>query len=256
MLIAQMYHMEGNPPDAVLMWALGALLAVALTRSNAALAATFGLLVVWTSYERGLSGAAHWNFLPAWAAAAAAAGWLGWRPGLHLATISFVAWLVPLGYFVLDHHAHWIVVAIGALAAVGAGVAGSAIDRRVPASAALFAYALVVAFAGLYTMQFIDRLILYGAQDKAWTPQLVLLAVLTLALLLGAMLWALHTDNRPALWLAYAGFALEVFSLYVKTFGTLLDTSLFFLIAAVMVSALAWAAYKLHQRKSPAEITA
>ena len=27
MLIAQMYHMEGNPPDAVLMWALGALLA-------------------------------------------------------------------------------------------------------------------------------------------------------------------------------------------------------------------------------------
>ena len=30
MLIAQMYHMEGNPPDAVLMWALGALLAAAL----------------------------------------------------------------------------------------------------------------------------------------------------------------------------------------------------------------------------------
>ena len=77
----------------------------------------------------------------------------------------------------------------------------------------------------------------------------MLLAVLTLALLLGAMLWALHSDNRAALWLAYAGFALEVFSLYVKTFGTLLDTSLFFLIAAVMVSVLAWAAYKLHQRK-------
>ena len=66
----------------------------------------------------------------------------------------------------------------------------------------------------------------------------MLLAILTLALLLGAMLWALHSDNRAALWLAYAGFALEVFSLYVKTFGTLLDTSLFFLIAAVMVSAL------------------
>ena len=31
MLIAQMYHMEGNPPDAVLMWALGALLAAPLT---------------------------------------------------------------------------------------------------------------------------------------------------------------------------------------------------------------------------------
>src|SRR2546429_437411 len=85
-------------------------LAVALTRSNPALAATFVLLVVWTSYERGLSSVAHWSFLPAWAAAAAAAAWLGWRPGLHLAAISLVAWLVPLGYFVLDHHAHWIVV--------------------------------------------------------------------------------------------------------------------------------------------------
>src|SRR4029453_13697956 len=48
MLIAQMYHMEGNPPDAVLMWALGALLATVLVRSNPALAATFVLLVVWT----------------------------------------------------------------------------------------------------------------------------------------------------------------------------------------------------------------
>src|SRR6185295_5972397 len=38
MLIAQMYHMEGNPPDAVLMWAMGALLATALVRSPPALA--------------------------------------------------------------------------------------------------------------------------------------------------------------------------------------------------------------------------
>ena len=169
MLIAQMYHMEGNPPDAVLMWALGALLAVALTRSNPALAATFVLLVVWTSYERGLSGVAHWSFLPAWAAAAAAAAWLGWRPGLHLAAISLVVWLVPLGYFVLDHHAHWIVVAIGAAAAVVASAAGPAIDRRIAASAALFSYALIVAFAGLYTMQFLDRFFLFGGHDAAWT---------------------------------------------------------------------------------------
>ena len=34
MLIAQMYHMEGNPPDAVLMWALGALLAAVLVQSE------------------------------------------------------------------------------------------------------------------------------------------------------------------------------------------------------------------------------
>ena len=75
MLIAQMYHMEGNPPDAVLMWAVGALLAAALLRSNPALAATFVLLAVWTCYERFLAGAAHWSFLPAWVATTAVAVW-------------------------------------------------------------------------------------------------------------------------------------------------------------------------------------
>ena len=70
-------------------------------------------------------------------------------------------------------------------------------------------------------------------------------------MLLVAMLWALGADNRAALWLAYAAFALEIFTLYLKTFGTLLNTSLFFLVAAVIVSLLAWAAYKLHQRRSP-----
>ena len=71
-MIAQMYHMEGNPPDAVLTWAMGALLAVALVRSGPALAATFVLLTFWSCYERGLTNTAHWEFLAAWAAA-----WLG-----------------------------------------------------------------------------------------------------------------------------------------------------------------------------------
>jgi uncharacterized membrane protein len=96
MLIAQMYHMEGNPPDAVLTWAMGALLAAVLVRSNPALAATFVLLAVWTCYERGLSNAAHWSFLTAWLAAVTAVVWLGWRPGLHLAAVGLVIWLGPL----------------------------------------------------------------------------------------------------------------------------------------------------------------
>jgi uncharacterized membrane protein len=252
MLIAQMYHMEGNPPDAVLMWALGALLAAVLARSAPALAATFVLLVVWTCWERGLSQTAHWTFLIAWAATAAAAAWLRWRPGLHLAALSLVVWLVPLGYFIFDRHAHWIVVAIGGAVGAAAAAAGPSIDRQVPASAALFAYGLIVAFAGLYILQFVDPLLLYGVQqDAASIQRLILLAILTLGLLLAAMLWALRADNRAALWLAYAAFALEIFTLYLKTFGTLLNTSLFFLIAAVIVSLLAWAAYRLHQRKVP-----
>jgi uncharacterized membrane protein len=252
MLIAQMYHMEGNPPDAVLLWALGALLATVLARSNPALAATFVLLVVWDCWERGLGGAAHWSFLIAWAATAAAAVWLGWRPGLHLAATSLAIWIVPLGYFILGRHAHWVVVLIGIGAAFAAAAAAPAIDRYIAGSAALFSYGLIVAFAGLYIIQFIDELRIFGAQQNTDSiARLVLLAIVTLVLLLGAMQWALKTDNRAALWLAYAGFAVEVFTLYLKTFGTLLNTSLFFLIAAIIVSALAWAAYRLHQRGTP-----
>jgi uncharacterized membrane protein len=70
-----MYHMEGNPPDAVLLWALGALLAAALLHSNAALAATFVLLAIWTGMERMLNATAHWPFLLPWAA-------ISRRPGL------------------------------------------------------------------------------------------------------------------------------------------------------------------------------
>ena len=48
MLISQMYHMEGSPPDAVLLWALGALAHLRAGAVAAALAATFVLMVVWT----------------------------------------------------------------------------------------------------------------------------------------------------------------------------------------------------------------
>src|SRR5262249_36052519 len=122
---------------------------------------------------------------------------------------------------------------------------------RFPASAALFAYGLVVAFIGLYDMQFIDGSVFYDTRDTGSIQRLVLLSIVALIMLIGAMLWALHTDNRGALWLAYTGFAIEIFTLYVRTFGTLLNTSLFFLMAAALVSGLAWVAYRLHLRKAP-----
>jgi uncharacterized membrane protein len=251
MLIAQMYHMEGNPPDAMLAWGLGALLAAVLLQSNAALAAAFVLLSVWTGWERMLASSPHWPFLLAWVVATAAAVWMRWRPGLHLAALSLVAWLVPLGYLMLDHHAHWIVLLVGIAVAVGSAAAAPQIDRIAPISGLLFCYGLITAFAGLYNMQFIEGKVLYGSADVESIQRLVLLAILALAMLLGAMLWAVKSDNRGALWLAYTGFAIEIFTLYVRTFGTLLNTSLFFLMAAVLVSGLAWAAYRLHQRKGP-----
>ncbi len=251
MLIAQMYHMEGNAADAVLLWALGALLAAVLAGSAAALAFAFLLLGVWCCAERMASETALFSFLLPWSGAALTAAWLRWRPGLHLAAGALLLWLVPLGFFTLDHHAHWLVSLLGAAAAVAAVAFGSALDRRLTLSAALFSYGLAVAYAGLFILQFLDGgRWLFGVADSAPVLRLLALSILTLLLLLGAMLWALKTDNRAALWLAYGAFALEIFCLYVRTFGSLLNTSLFFLIAALLVSGLAWLAYRLHQSKT------
>jgi uncharacterized membrane protein len=254
MLIAQMYHMEGNPADAVLLWALGALLAAVLARSPAALAATFVLLTVWSCWERIASDSALYGFLVPWAGAALTAAWLRWRPGAHLAAISLTLWIVPLGFLLWDHHAHWLVVLIGGAAVMAAAVGGRAIDAHVPVAALLFTYGLAITYAGLFILQFLDdgRWFI-GNADGAPVMRLLGLAILSLVLLLGAMVWALNGDNRPALWLAYAAFALEIFTLYVRTFGTLLNTSLFFLVAALMVSALAWLAYRLHRSKTATE---
>lgn len=251
MLIAQMYHMDGNPPDAVLLWALGSLFATFLTRSPPALAATFVLAVVWTFYERSLSDNAHWPFLLLWAASSALAYVLAWRPGLHLSALSLVLWLVPLGAFILGGHAHWIVVALGLAAALASSLGAERLDEIAPVSASTFCYAVATAFAGLFILQFLDETFTQVGRGSGLL-NLILLAVLTLALLLGAMIWGIQTGNRAALWLAYAGFAVEIFTLYIKTFGDLLNTSLFFLVAAIIVSGLAWLAYRLHHRNSQA----
>ena len=256
MLIAQMYHMDGNPPDAVLFWALGALLAAVLAQSSPALAASFLLITVWSQWERILGQAPHWSFLPVWAGAVAAAGWMRWRPGLHLAALSLLAWLIPLGFLVLGRHAHWLVALIGTAVALGGAVAAPAIDRRFTAAHAVFAYGVAAAFAALFIAQFIDDYSFFDGQKPRSVDRLLLLAIVTLAGLLAAMYWALQTDNRGALWIGYGAFAAEIYALYWRTLGTLLDTSLFFLVAALLVSALAWVAYLLHQRKALKEAVA
>jgi uncharacterized membrane protein len=252
MLIAQMYHMEGNPPDAVLLWTLGALVACYLARSGPALAAAFVLMTVWSVYERNLSDGLDLGFLPVWVLGAFCAYALRWRPGLHLAALSLLVWIIPLGGLVLDQHAHWIVVLIGLAVAMAGSLGARELDRMVgPVSGAVFAYGLAITIAALFILQFIDERAIPQTRDPNGILVLVLLAVLTLTLLLAAMAWGIHTDNNGAMWIAYAAFAAEIFTLYAKTFGNLLNTSLFFLMAAIIVSGLAWLAMRLHKRSHP-----
>jgi uncharacterized membrane protein len=248
--------MEGNPPDAVLLWALGALATAFLARSGPALATALVLGVTWSIYERMLTDQVHAGFLEFWIAAFGVAMDQKWRPGLHLVAISLVIWLVPIGFFMKGGHGHWLPLAVGL---VGAGVASfgsKPLDRIGPISAAVFVYSVGVAFAALFIMQFVDERMFPAIAQPGGLMAFLTLAVVSLALLLGAMAWGIQQDNAGALWLAYGGFAIEIFGLYVKTFGSLLNTSLFFLVAALIVMGLAWLAYRLHNRTLPAPSTA
>jgi uncharacterized membrane protein len=240
MLIAQMFHIEGNPPDGVLTWALGALLAGIVLQSNPALALAMLLMGLWTQWTVSDTGSVHWGFLLGWGAVTAAMLWRGWVPGLHLAALAISYWIVSLGYLLFDGHAHGLVVGIGLLIAA-AGLALPAVSERWRDWATpTIAYGMAIAFAGLFALQFLEENVPLG--------NLILLAILTLALVVAGIGIGLRTGSPGLLWLGYAGFSIEVLALYFKTVGTLLGSSLFFLSAGVIVIALAAIAYRLHTR--------
>jgi uncharacterized membrane protein len=241
MLLAQMYHMDGRPPDAVLLWGCGTVAVGLLTRSNPVLAAALMLFVVWSFMEtlHWSDRHVHWAFLPAWVVVAAGFAWTRWQPGLHFLSVALTAWIIlqPYGFGSQEFAPHVIVSVIG-LAVMVASIAGaSIIDRRSSLSGAFLIYGFIIAYAGAFALQFV-------ADERG--DHTLLLGILTLTGILGVLAWAWHTDNRGALWVAYVVFSLEIFALYIKKIGTLLGTSAFFLMTGLMVAALAAVAYRLH----------
>ena len=250
MLIAQMYHMDGHPPDAVLLWAAGTVATGLLTRANSVLAAAIVLFSLWSLMETlgfAYQGRVHWPFLLAWAVVAAGYATTRWRPGLHLLAIALSGWIILLGYVVDDGRGfkgHLLVTLLG-LGLMGLSVAfGAAIDRWRQVSGALLTYGFAIAFMGAIGLQFVS--------DRGGHHTL-LLGALTLLAIIATLGLAWRSDNRAVLWLAYGAFSIEIFSLYVKKVGTLLGTSAFFMIAGLMVAGLAWAALRLHRSTTEKE---
>jgi uncharacterized membrane protein len=241
MLVAQMYHMEGNPPDAVLLWAAGALVAGVAFMSGPALGLAMLLVGLWSGWEMQLTTGVHWAFLIGWGAVAATFLWLRWRPGLHLAALTLAGWIIALAWKLPNPPHTWLVAAIGFAIAAMAVIAGArfsdAMNGRVGAIApTATSYGLGLGFIGLLMMQF--------AQPVS-IAALIIYAFVILAIVLATIAWAMATDNRPALWIAYGTFCAEILFLYFRTLGTLMDTSLFFGFAGLIVIGLASAAFRL-----------
>lgn len=244
MLIAQMYHMEGHPPDAVWLWLVGATLAGILLKSNPALGLAAALVTIGTYMTGQYSPrTVHWGFLPMWTLVAAGVAQTRWYRGMHLLALSLSAWFVGSAFQFSDANGKYIVTAIGLALAAGSILFGDVIDRWRRVSPTMLGYGMTLAFIGLFVIQFVPRGLFYGKTD---TTHLWLWGTLTLALIVGALMWAWRTENRSALWLAYAAFSIEIFALYVAKIGTMLGTSAFFLITGLLVIALAAVAYRMH----------
>ena len=245
MLIAQMYHIEGHPPDAVFVWGMGALGAGVLLRSNPALAAATLLFGLWSGWEMALSSSPHWQLLPVAGALGIAFAFNRWWPGLHLVAALLTYWLAWVAFIIQGVQGRWILVAAGLLVAV---VSLSVIylqrhreqsnELLIEGAGVTLGYGMIAAFAGLWAIQFLDR---------TGTDQLAVFGALTLALLVGAIHQGLHLGIKGAVWLGYAGFSAQIFTLYVRTVGSLLGSSVFFLVAGLIVIALSAVAWRLHR---------
>ena len=242
MLVAQMYHIHGSPPDAVFVWAAGALLAGLLMGSNPSLVLSLLLVCFWGAWETQLAENVFWPFLPAWAVVAGVLSWRDCDYGVKIATLAIGAWIVSLGYTLPGQPHNDLVVGIGAGIA-GCGLASQVVGLRVGDYGRLaVGLGFCIAVAGLFGLQFID-----------WHQKLssvVGYALVVLLLSVAAIAWGLRTHDLTLIRAAYVAFAIEVVGLYARTLGTLLNTSLFFVGAGIGVIVLALLAFWLNRQLS------
>jgi uncharacterized membrane protein len=142
------------------------------------------------------------------------------------------------------------VALIGAAILVGGGAillalscAGSRsmlLDAAVPVLIAVGAAGLTLAASGSYNFS-----------DSLWLQ--VLLGVLALVAGVWAVAYGNRNGSRAAATFGLVAFAGEVLYLYFVTFGTLLDTALFFLIGGLLLIGLAAVLVRLQRRLAPAE---
>jgi len=92
MLIAQIYHVNTDNPDWLLLWCLVALASAWALPSRPALGLSFLLATLWSFSATSGEGPVHWGFFLPWAASLALALRLNWLSGLHLAILTACAW--------------------------------------------------------------------------------------------------------------------------------------------------------------------
>jgi uncharacterized membrane protein len=120
-LIGQMYHLSGDFAGGMLLWAIGALAAAALTGSRGALAVALVAASIWTSMRVFEIDVPHFSFGAIWLIAAGLA--LAWnsRVAAHLVALAALPWWIATAFQVELETS--FVLGDGAAVLFGAGLA-------------------------------------------------------------------------------------------------------------------------------------
>lgn len=240
-LAGQMYHISGDLVSMFTVWFLVASVTAVLFRSGA-VAVAAGLLSVvlcWSIVDVTYDGVSTSALLAPLALAAAMAGLALWTRQEKAAHFSF---LILLGWAVWLYSRHDTVgmaisfVVIGFVLFAALSYGGSPLARFGGSLAgAPPLYALLLSAIGLLILHF-----------DVSGGALIAVAVAGLAVSVAALALG-GRDHGGVRWLCYGMIAAIIFYLWAETVGSILGTSGFFLAAAVVASALAFAIIRIEK---------
>ena len=211
MLVSQIYHIQGNAADAVWLWALGAMVAVALTRGTMALVLAILLFALWHGMQIdsfGRESDLNLPYLAWWMLGAGLALWLRSRAAAHMSVLALCFWLLSAVASVALPYLAALILAMLALTAISgmlASLSGPRLLRGFEGAALTYAV-LMLAVTIFYLTLSLSEAYLRGPQEAATDPQswslpaLLLLPMLAFALLGQMRQWALSYD----LWVTLA----------------------------------------------------
>lgn len=203
MLVSQIYHIQGNAADAVWLWALGTLLAAALTRGSMVLVLAIGLFALWhgmqiDTFSRGTD--LNLPYLGWWLVGSGLALWLRSRAAAHISVIALCFWLLSALATVQSPVLAALILAGLALTAISGLLASFSGPRLLHGfEGAALAYAvLMLGFVTFYLTLSLTEAWLRDATEadpRGWIiPALLLIPPLVLALMGQVRGWPLAYD--------------------------------------------------------------
>lgn len=244
-LVGQMYHLTGDEASAMLTWCAGTALAAAALRSNPLTVAAVGIADGWLLMKlfRGFNLFRSSEFPHLFVAIAAGlfvlSYWTRSQPARHLILLSLILYTALVA---ADHDLTELALLLAVVSAacfLAGALAPEAVDRAVQLGGRLPLHGLIGFLTGMAMLQFEFA---DNADGGFAVASAVALAGIAAAILLAGR------ESRGLRWVAYLGFAFELFIVYAVTMQTMLGTAGFFLAAAVILGLLAFVIIRIEKR--------